>query len=59
MSETVDAPKKKGRNNGAVVMMCLSFVVGMGAMSYAAVPLYRMFCQITGYNGTTQRVELA
>lgn len=59
MSETVDGPKKKGRNNGAVVMMCLSFVVGMGAMSYAAVPLYRMFCQITGYNGTTQRVEQA
>ncbi|MGA1800920.1 cytochrome c oxidase assembly protein [Rhizobium sp. HT1-10] len=40
-------------------MMCLSFVVGMGAMSYAAVPLYRMFCQVTGFNGTTQRVEQA
>jgi cytochrome c oxidase assembly protein subunit 11 len=31
----------------------------MGAMSYAAVPLYRMFCQVTGFNGTTQRVEQA
>lgn len=49
--------QKAGRNNGAVVAMCLSFVVGMGAMSYAAVPLYRMFCQLTGYNGTTKRVE--
>jgi cytochrome c oxidase assembly protein subunit 11 len=38
-------------------MMCLSFVFGMGAMSYAAVPLYRIFCQVTGYNGTTQRVD--
>jgi cytochrome c oxidase assembly protein subunit 11 len=57
MSENADTPKKQGRNNGAVVMMCLSFVFGMGAMSYAAVPLYRIFCQVTGYNGTTQRVD--
>ncbi|MGR9203014.1 cytochrome c oxidase assembly protein [Rhizobium leguminosarum] len=55
MSE--NTPQKQGRNNGAVVMMCLSFVFGMGAMSYAAVPLYRIFCQVTGYNGTTQRVD--
>ena len=57
MSDAVNTPKKQGRNNGAVVMMCLSFVFGMGAMSYAAVPLYRIFCQVTGYNGTTQRVD--
>lgn len=58
MSGTVNAPKKpQGRNNAGVVFMCLSFVVGMGAMSYAAVPLYRIFCQVTGYNGTTQRVD--
>ncbi|PCK84938.1 cytochrome c oxidase assembly protein [Rhizobium sophoriradicis] len=57
MSDKAAAPRKQGRNNGAVVMMCLSFVFGMGAMSYAAVPLYRIFCQVTGYNGTTQRVE--
>ncbi|UWM76297.1 cytochrome c oxidase assembly protein [Rhizobium sp. WSM4643] len=57
MSDNAGIPKKQGRNNGAVVMMCLSFVFGMGAMSYAAVPLYRIFCQVTGYNGTTQRVD--
>ena len=27
----------------------------MLALSYAAVPLYQMFCQQTGYGGTTQR----
>ncbi|MHC2362836.1 cytochrome c oxidase assembly protein [Rhizobium leguminosarum] len=59
MSENAGTPQKQGRNNGAVVMMCLSFVFGMGAMSYAAVPLYRIFCQVTGYNGTTQRVDQA
>lgn len=57
MSDKAAAARKQGRNNGAVVMMCLSFVFGMGAMSYAAVPLYRLFCQVTGYNGTTQRVD--
>jgi cytochrome c oxidase assembly protein subunit 11 len=31
----------------------------MGALSYAAVPLYRMFCQVTGYAGTTQKAERA
>jgi cytochrome c oxidase assembly protein subunit 11 len=56
MSEAQSTPRKP-RNNGAVVFMCLAFVFGMGAASYAAVPLYRMFCQVTGYNGTTQRVE--
>lgn len=29
-------------------------VAGMLAMTYAAVPLYRLFCQVTGYGGTTQ-----
>jgi cytochrome c oxidase assembly protein subunit 11 len=28
----------------------------MVGMAYAAVPLYAMFCQVTGYGGTTQRV---
>ncbi|MDL2407433.1 cytochrome c oxidase assembly protein [Rhizobium calliandrae] len=45
------------RNNGLVVAMCLSFVVGMSAMCAAAVPLYRIFCEVTGFNGTTQRVD--
>ena len=26
----------------------------MVGMSYAAVPLYQIFCQVTGYGGTTQ-----
>ena len=27
----------------------------MGGLGFASVPLYRMFCQATGLNGTTQR----
>lgn len=30
--------------------------LGMLGMSFAAVPLYQLFCQVTGYGGTTQRV---
>lgn len=54
---TTSKARNMGRNNGLVVAMCLSFVIGMSAMCAAAVPLYRMFCQVTGFNGTTQRVD--
>ena len=31
----------------------------MVGLSYASVPLYRLFCQVTGFGGTTQRAEAA
>ncbi|WP_439534734.1 cytochrome c oxidase assembly protein [Polymorphobacter sp.] len=31
--------------------------VSMIGAAYAAVPLYRLFCQVTGYNGTVSRAE--
>jgi cytochrome c oxidase assembly protein subunit 11 len=37
--------------------MCVAFFGSMLGMAYAAVPLYDMFCKVTGYGGTTQRVE--
>ena len=54
-----DQADKKPRKDGLIVAACLAFVGGMIGMSYAAVPLYDMFCRVTGYNGTTQRVEQA
>lgn len=45
------------RSNLTVAAVCLAFFGGMLGMAYAAVPLYEMFCQVTGYGGTTQRVE--
>ena len=45
--------------NKVVAIACAAFFAGMIGMSYAAVPLYRIFCQVTGYGGTTQRVEQA
>jgi cytochrome c oxidase assembly protein subunit 11 len=32
-------------------------VAGMGGAAFAAVPAYRLFCQVTGFGGTTQRAE--
>ena len=51
------APEQQKLGNGTVVAVCMTFVVAMAGMAYAAVPLYEMFCKVTGYGGTTQRVE--
>ena len=51
----IDAGKQ--RSNRLVAAVCLAFFGGMIGMAYAAVPLYTLFCQVTGYGGTTQRVE--
>lgn len=41
--------------NHRVAAICIAVIVGMVGMAYASVPLYRMFCQFTGFAGTTQR----
>jgi len=45
--------------NNVVVVSCLAVVVGMTGLSYAAVPLYDLFCRMTGYAGTPQRADVA
>jgi cytochrome c oxidase assembly protein subunit 11 len=50
---------KRSRSNLTVMVACGVFVASMLGMSYAAVPLYSLYCKVTGYNGTTQRVEQA
>ncbi|MGE5266641.1 MAG: cytochrome c oxidase assembly protein [Deltaproteobacteria bacterium] len=47
------------RSDTKVALLCVGGVVTMAAMSYAAVPLYQMFCQATGLGGTTQRASKA
>lgn len=44
------------RSNRMVAAVCVAFFAGMVGAAYAAVPLYAMFCKLTGYGGTTQRV---
>lgn len=40
--------------NMKVVTACGVVVAGMVGMAYAAVPLYDLFCRVTGYGGTTR-----
>lgn len=37
----------------------LLFVAGMVGVAYASVPLYELFCRVTGFGGTTQTAETA
>ncbi|WP_439472526.1 cytochrome c oxidase assembly protein [Brevundimonas sp.] len=48
---------KMSRN--AVAIACVLGVMGMTGASFAAVPLYRMFCQVTGFDGTVKKADKA
>jgi len=47
-----EALKRRNRRMGIGVA---SVAAGMVGLSFAAVPLYDLFCRVTGYNGTVQR----
>ena len=52
------APDRRRRNR--ITVLALLGVLGvMVGLDIAAVPLYRLFCAATGYNGTTQRAAEA
>ena len=42
------------RRNKRLALTGLGIVLGMVGLAYASVPLYQLFCQVTGYGGTTQ-----
>src|SRR4051794_26481283 len=42
-----------------VALGCAVFVGAMVGAAYAAVPLYDLFCKVTGYAGTTRKVAAA
>lgn len=44
-----------GKNRRSATMAAL-MGLGMLGLGFAAVPLYEVFCRVTGYGGTTQRV---
>jgi len=50
-------PVDRRRRNQRTVLALLGVIGCMVALDVAAVPLYRLFCAATGYNGTTQRAE--
>jgi cytochrome c oxidase assembly protein subunit 11 len=53
----VAARRSHRRRNGPIVVLLISVIAGMVGLSFASVPLYRLFCAATGFGGTTQRAE--
>ncbi|MEM6902489.1 MAG: cytochrome c oxidase assembly protein, partial [Pseudomonadota bacterium] len=49
--------RQLARKNARMMLICSSVVAGMVSLSFAAVPLYELFCQVTGFGGTTQVAE--
>ncbi len=56
VNNSSDKDTVRDRRNRVAALVCGGVFVGMVGLSYAAVPLYQLFCQVTGYGGTTQRV---
>ena len=42
------------RANARTGLMALTLAAAMVGLGFASVPLYRLFCQVTGFGGTTQ-----
>jgi len=59
-AEAPRAPGKAGSRRRAATALILGGVVcGMVGLAFGAVPLYKLFCQVTGFGGTTQVAEKA
>lgn len=53
------APSPEQKRNAKVALICAASFFGMVGMAYASVPLYRAFCQLTGFDGATMKAEAA
>lgn len=49
------SPVALERQHKKVALSAFALVCVMVGLSFAAVPLYQIFCQVTGYGGTTKR----
>ena len=50
--------RPRGLSNGALGLTCLAVFLAMVGMAFASVPLYRAFCQATGFYGTARRASV-
>ena len=53
-----DASRQQKSNNRLLFIVAV-VVAGMVGLAYASVPLYKLFCQVTGFGGTTQVADQA
>ena len=51
--------QEQAHKNSRAAYVMVAVVGGMLGLAYAAVPLYDLFCSVTGYGGTTQRASVA
>ena len=54
MTQALD--RTRPRNAATALLLC-GVVCAMVGLDFASVPLYRLFCQVTGFGGTTQVAE--
>jgi cytochrome c oxidase assembly protein subunit 11 len=59
MTEPANDKSRQQKRHGVVALSCVGIVAAMVGLSFASVPLYRLFCQATGYGGVPQRAERA
>jgi cytochrome c oxidase assembly protein subunit 11 len=59
MDERAASATTARRRNARTGVVLTGIVAGMIGLSFASVPLYRLFCQVTGFGGTTQVAETA
>lgn len=50
-------PQYRPPRHGRTALILAGTVAGMLGLTYASVPLYDLFCRVTGYAGTTQRAD--
>jgi len=56
---TSDPARKAAARNARVALLCGAIFAGMVGAAYASVPLYKAFCQLTGFDGTVRKAEAA
>jgi cytochrome c oxidase assembly protein subunit 11 len=54
MAESTFPTAAPPARNLRIALLCALVVAAMVGAAFAAVPLYRIFCQVTGFDGTTQ-----
>jgi cytochrome c oxidase assembly protein subunit 11 len=59
MSAATLSREELSQRNKRVASRAVLFVLFMIGLAYASVPLYRIFCQVTGFGGTPMRADAA
>ncbi|CAN7171434.1 cytochrome c oxidase assembly protein [Devosia sp. LjRoot3] len=57
MTLAVETNANAGKRNRRLGLTLLGVAAGMVGLAFGSVPLYQLFCQVTGFGGTTQVAE--